>query len=142
MIEDLKSELSGNFENVIVAMMTPLPMYYAKELHRAISGVGTDEDILIEIMCTLSNNEIRTIRQAYQERESFDHQLIKILMSHCYIYCLDYGHSLESDLKGDSSGTFKRLMVSLCSAGRDESMVTDPHQARNDAQQLLRAGNY
>ncbi|KAK9889679.1 hypothetical protein WA026_007058 [Henosepilachna vigintioctopunctata] len=119
LISDLKSELSGNFENVIIAMMTPLPQYYAKELHRAISGLGTDEDALIEVLCTMTNNEIRTIRQAYLE---------------------NYHTSLESDLKGDSSGTFKRLLVSLCNAGRDESMMTDPQQALHDAQQLLRAG--
>lgn len=51
-----------------------------------------------------------------------------------------YYRSLESDLKGDTGGTFKRLMVSLCNACRDESMVTNPQQAVADAQALLRAG--
>lgn len=52
-----------------------------------------------------------------------------------------YGRNLESDLKGDTGGTFKRLMVSLCNANRDESGVTNPSAATADAQALLRAGN-
>lgn len=47
-------------------MMTPLPQYYAKEIHEAMSGVGTDEDVLIEVFCTMTNNELRTIRVAYE----------------------------------------------------------------------------
>lgn len=47
---------------------------------------------------------------------------------------------MESDLRGDTAGTFKRVMVSLCNACRDESMVTNPQQAAADAQALLRAG--
>lgn len=57
-----------------------------------------------------------------------------------YITFSAYGNSLESDLKGDTAGTFKRLMVSLCNAGRDESMRTDAASAAADAQALLRAG--
>lgn len=47
---------------------------------------------------------------------------------------------MEDDLKGDTSGTFKRLMVSLCNACRDESVITKPAEAVEDARQLLQAG--
>lgn len=70
LIKDLKSELTGNFENLVVAMMTPLPQFYAREMHDAISGLGTDEDVLIEVMCTLTNAEIYIIREAYQKSKT------------------------------------------------------------------------
>ncbi|KAJ8683343.1 hypothetical protein QAD02_019135 [Eretmocerus hayati] len=119
LIKDLKSETSGNFEKLLVAMMTPLPQYIAKELHDAISGIGTDETVLIEVMCTMSNHEINVIKQAYEAM---------------------YGKSLEDELMSDTSGNFKRLMVSLCQAGRDESFHVDRNAAAHDARQLLQAG--
>ncbi|XP_009951786.1 PREDICTED: annexin A4-like, partial [Leptosomus discolor] len=66
LIDDLKSELSGNFERVIIGMMTPTTMYDVHELRRAMKGAGTDEGCLIEILASRTNEEIRRINENYK----------------------------------------------------------------------------
>ncbi|KOB71690.1 Annexin [Operophtera brumata] len=50
-----------------------------------------------------------------------------------------YGTLLEDDLRGDTSGNFKRLMTSLCMGNRSEEFHVDQERAREDARSLLQA---
>jgi len=119
LVNDLKSETGGNFENILVALMTPLNEYLTRELHDALSGIGTDEEALIEIFCAMNKKDITVIKETYEKL---------------------YEKSVEDDIVSDTSGTFRRIMVSLCTANRDENEDPDHATAAADAQELLDAG--
>ncbi|PKU29286.1 annexin a8-like protein 1 isoform x3 [Limosa lapponica baueri] len=69
LIESLKSELSGDFERLMVALMYSPFKYDAKELHDAMKGVGTSEDVIIEILASRTKAQIKEIIKAYKEVE-------------------------------------------------------------------------
>ncbi len=47
---------------------------------------------------------------------------------------------MEKDLKGDTSGHFMRLLVSICTGSRSEDPYVNQALATEDAQKLLNAG--
>lgn len=117
--DDLKSELSGNFEKVIVGLLMSVIQYDVHELKAAMKGAGTDEGCLIEILASRSPEEINQINVAYKHK---------------------YGKSLEDDICSDTSHMFQRVLVSLSAAGRDTSLNVDDSLAKKDAQDLYEAG--
>merc|ERR1712013_742656 len=66
LIEMLKSELGGHFEDAILALFKTPTEFDAWCLHDAMSGAGTTESTLIEIMCSRSNEEIKAIKEMYK----------------------------------------------------------------------------
>uniref|UniRef100_A0A674AZG8 Annexin n=1 Tax=Salmo trutta TaxID=8032 RepID=A0A674AZG8_SALTR len=92
LVKDLKSELSGNFEKLVLAMLKTPAQLDAYELKEAIKGAGTDEACLIEILSSRSNAEIREINMVYKTENK---------------------KSLEDAISGDTSGHFRRLLISL-----------------------------
>ncbi|XP_005410994.1 PREDICTED: annexin A13 isoform X4 [Chinchilla lanigera] len=117
--EVLKSELSGNFEKTALALLDRPSEYAARQLQKAMKGMGTDEAVLIEILCSRTNKEISAIKEAYQRL---------------------FNKSLESDVKGDTSGNLRKILVSLLQADRDEGDEVDKELAGQDAKDLYDAG--
>uniref|UniRef100_A0A8C4HP71 Annexin n=1 Tax=Dicentrarchus labrax TaxID=13489 RepID=A0A8C4HP71_DICLA len=119
LFHDLKSELTGNFEKLVLAMMMTPTQFDASQLREAIKGAGTDEACLIEILSSRSNADICEITR---------------------IYKAEYGKSLEDAIISDTSGHFRRLLVSLSQGNRDERETVDVSLAKQDAQKLYAAG--
>ncbi|VDK57307.1 unnamed protein product [Anisakis simplex] len=119
LMKDLKSELSGDLEELVLALMLSPGVYDSRRLHHAISGMGTDEKVLIDVICTRSNRQLNAIKTAYRGQ---------------------FGGSLESAVKWDTSGDFEQLLVALLQAKRDESNSANRGTARELAEKLYAAG--
>ena len=64
--DDLKSELGGNFERLVLALLMSWPQVCAKRLKKSGDGLGTDEEALIDILCTSNNCQIKLIKEAFK----------------------------------------------------------------------------
>lgn len=115
LIDDLKSELSGNFEKVMVALMLPHADYDATCIHNAVKGLGTNDDTLIEILASRTNEEILEIKAAYKRLFKKD---------------------LEKAIEGDCSGDYMRLLIQLQNAGRDPEGQVNEKKAHEDAKKI------
>lgn len=75
LIADLNYKLSGKFRDIIIGLMTPLNEYLCKELHKSLTGLTTDEDALVEILCTKTNKEMAELIVAYDNSQFISHLL-------------------------------------------------------------------
>lgn len=116
LIEDLKSELSGKFEDAMIALYTEPIQYDAECLHKAIAGAGTDENTLIEIISSRPSWILKKIKTKYDEL---------------------YKKSLVDDVKGDTSGDFQTLLVALLENERNESKEINKEECEQKAKELF-----
>jgi len=114
----IKSETSGHYEELCVALIDEKSEYDAKLLNHAIKGLGTNDDELIEVICTRTNAELTAMKQAYQRL---------------------FGKSAEHDVTGDTSGDYKQLLLSILRCERAETPV-NVEDAKRDAKLLYDKG--
>ena len=113
--DDLKRELSGNFKEAIIALFCTPVEYDCYQLRKAMKGLGTNEDTLIEILATRSNQRIREIIQKYNH--IFQRDLLK-------------------DIQSDTSGFFREILKKLLEASRSDNLYPDESESEKCAKEL------
>ncbi|KXJ75717.1 annexin B10-like [Aedes albopictus] len=119
LLRDLKSELSGNLENVILGLMLPPLNYQCLQLFKAMDGFGTNERTLIEILCSQSSEQLQQITKLYEEL---------------------YNRPLVEHVCSETSGDFRRLLTLLLTTSRDPPSAVDQDLADQQAKLLFEAG--
>uniref|UniRef100_A0A0K8S2G4 Annexin n=2 Tax=Crotalus TaxID=8728 RepID=A0A0K8S2G4_CROHD len=117
--EALKKALKSNLEDVVLAMLKTPAEFDADELRYSMKGLGTDEDILIEILASRNNMEIKTINRQYQEA---------------------FKRDLAKDIASDTSGDFQKALLALAKGDRNENPHVNEELVDNDARKLYEAG--
>ena len=119
LIKDLKSELHGHLEDGVVALFTDPIEYDADELRAAMKGMGTNEDTLIEIICSRPPQVLKAIIAKFKEK---------------------YNRDLENDVKSETSGTLRKLLIALLQCSRSTNTNPNPAQCAQIAQEIYTAG--
>ncbi|XP_026156028.1 annexin A2 [Mastacembelus armatus] len=88
----VKKALSGDLGTLLQELLMLPVQYEAHRLQQAMAGLGTDEQALMESLCTRSGKQLQEISAAYKQL---------------------YKKELEKELKGETSGDFAKLVIAL-----------------------------
>ncbi|XP_026863142.2 annexin A3b isoform X2 [Electrophorus electricus] len=117
--DDLKGDTHGDFEDILVALITPPTQFDLQQFKQAIKGAGTSDSTLIEIFASRTNNQIKDLSDAYLK---------------------ETGRSLLHDLQSEVSGDYGKSLLLLAEGKRDESPNVDAAKAKAEAMVLYEAG--
>uniref|UniRef100_A0A669EED5 Annexin n=1 Tax=Oreochromis niloticus TaxID=8128 RepID=A0A669EED5_ORENI len=95
LIDDLKGDTRGDFEDLLVALVMPPALYDCHEVIKAMKGAGTTESTLTEIFASRSNKQIRELSEAYLAKT---------------------GRSMIQDLQSEVSGDYGKALLILAEA--------------------------
>lgn len=104
----LKKVLSGDLEDLLLLLLMLPEQLEAHRLKAAMAGLGTDEETLLEILCTRSGKKLQEIRVVYRQM---------------------YKKELEKELKSETSGDFTKLLVALLNKDVTSGIVQRDVQA-------------
>uniref|UniRef100_A0AAQ6AL24 Annexin n=1 Tax=Amphiprion ocellaris TaxID=80972 RepID=A0AAQ6AL24_AMPOC len=127
LVDDLEGDTHGDFEDLLVALVTPPAIYDCQEVIRAIKGAGTTESTLTEIFASRSNRQIRALSEAYLAGKLTQGTVRKLAAVH--------------DVMRPIIVKFCHMFLCFSSQGkRDETTNVDTAKAKADAKALYEAG--
>ena len=115
LIDDLKSELSGKFEDAMVALFKEPVEYDCECIYNAMKGAGTDENCLIEVIASRPNWLLEKIKKKYSEL---------------------YKKELVEDIKADTSGDFQKILEGILRCKRSEVKEINKENCEKIAKEL------
>ena len=119
LIDDLKSNLSGDFETASVALFLSPIDYDVLQLNKSMSGINTDEDSLIEIICSRPQTTLQEIKEKYKETHNIE---------------------LEEEVTKATSGDLQRLLLTILKCERSTNTASNHEESSKKAKELIEVG--
>ena len=113
--EKLQKKLKGNLKDLIDALIQDPIEYDANEVFKAIDGWGTDDDSLIELICTRSPDRLKDISKKYAETRE---------------------NTMDFDIKNDTSQAYGRLITEMSKGERSENPYPNINKIKEICKEL------
>ncbi len=119
LVGELKKELHGKMEDAMIALFSDPIDYDCDSLRQAMSGIGTNEDTLIEIISSRSSPILKQIKERYHQK---------------------FDRNLEEDIKKEVHGTLQNILISLLQCNRSTNESPNSKEIGKIAQEIYDAG--
>jgi len=117
LLKDIIDETSGHFRQALTQLITDRYELDAQLIDQAVKGLGTDEALLSEVLCTRSPAELRLISDAYMR-----------------IFKKDMAQRIYDDVSGDLKATYRTILTSPREDTKSDT------QLESDVKALFAAG--
>ena len=111
-----QSNLSSNFRDAVLALFYPPVDYDCYQIKKAVDGLGTNEDTLIEIIASRSIERLNEIKQRYFQF---------------------YNKDVKEVIKSDTSGHLQKILLSLLETDRSMNKNPNPDECNESAKRLF-----
>lgn len=119
LLEDIQKNMKGDLCTLLISIYRDPVEYDAELLYRAMKGIGTDDDILIEVICFRSTERLNQIKEKFKE---------------------SYGKELVKEVESECSGEYKNTLKALLESERSQNKNPDLENCKNIAEELYKAG--
>lgn len=113
--DEFLNNLSGNFKETIISLFYTPTDYDCYQIYNAVTGLGTNEETLIEIISSRTNEELNKIKQRYPQMYKSD--LIELI-------------------KSETSGHLQKILITLLQADRPCNIIPNEQVCAESAKRL------
>ena len=119
LIDDIENYTKGDLCTILSSLYKDPVEFDTDLLYKAMKGIGTNDDILIEVISFRNFSRLQKIKQKFQEK---------------------YGKDLISEIKSETSGDYRTTLVSLLEKERNNNHNPDINNCIKIAEELYGAG--
>ena len=119
LLEDFEKNFKSDFLETLIGVFKSPAEYDADLLYKAMKGVGSDKDIITEVLCFRNPERINQIKEKFQEK---------------------YGKDLVAEIKSETSGDYQKIVLKLLEGDRTQDGKADVEKCSGIADELYKAG--
>jgi len=119
LLEDFKSNFKSDFLNVLSALYKDPVEYDADLLYLAMKGVGSNKEVITEVLCFRTPDKMNKVKAKFQEK---------------------YGKELVPEIKSETSGDYQKIVLALLEGNRGTNSSPDKENCAKIAKEIYDAG--
>ena len=119
LLEDFEKNFKSEFLETLIGIFKSPEEYDADLLYKAMKGIGSDKDIITEVLCFRNIERINQIKAKFQEK---------------------YGKDLVAEIKSETSGDYQKIVLRLLEGDRTQDGKADLQKCSGIAEELYKAG--